>query len=377
MQILNDPISSAAETGAPMRSRHTIPGRWRPYCLFALTLLAAARLPAASRKADDSAPPALSLKEKQQVRSLLARLKSAGHRDDGKRREMIDQLLQFDHPTAANSLLKIFDQEDRSSLSTYEQGVKKVADVLLSRRESLGSEERLYEKAVAKALKTAEKEDITVGWQAMAALKQHYVLTSAEILDASSSLRKVRDQLLENAPNRSRCYQTIRKHGGTAPTDFESRLDAITVDYASRAFVKNRKQAAIMKDNAALFSQIDLEEAAGIRDLNVMRILMGLTPLMLDPALCQAAHDHSKDMVEHNFFSHESPVPGKKSFTDRARLAGAAAGGENIFYGSAHAVGANRWWFHSPGHFGNMFGAGYRRGGVGHHDGRWTQLFGR
>jgi len=134
---------------------------------------------------------------------------------------------------------------------------------------------------------------------------------------------------------------------------------------------------AALKGNLAVFGKLLGREAAGIRDLNRMRLLAGMNALAVDPKLVEAARGHSKDMVEKGFFSHTSPVPGKRRFTDRARLAGTTAGGENIAYGTSDPKGANRMWFHSPGHFQNMFSPGYRRMGLGYHNRRWTQLFGR
>jgi len=118
-------------------------------------------------------------------------------------------------------------------------------------------------------------------------------------------------------------------------------------------------------------------EAEGIRELNRMRLLAGLEALAIDLALVEAARGHCQDMVKKGFFSHTSPVPGKKRFSDRARLAGTTASGENIAYGTTSPLGANKMWFHSPGHFKNMFGPHFRRMGLGYFDRRWTQMFGR
>jgi uncharacterized protein YkwD len=105
-------------------------------------------------------------------------------------------------------------------------------------------------------------------------------------------------------------------------------------------------------------------------------LYVGLGALELDPQLCEAARDHSKDMAEQNFFAHESPVPGKKTPWDRAAKAGTTASGENIFAGSVDAHAANLGWFYSPGHHKNMFSPGQRRIGLGRHGSHWTQMFG-
>jgi len=111
--------------------------------------------------------------------------------------------------------------------------------------------------------------------------------------------------------------------------------------------------------------------------LNAMRLMCGLSALEYDPKLCAAATGHSKDMDSLGFFSHESPVKGKKTFTDRARLAGTTASGENIYMGSGSPADALRAWFLSPGHHKNMLNPNNTRQGLGRQGRYWTQMFGR
>jgi len=72
------------------------------------------------------------------------------------------------------------------------------------------------------------------------------------------------------------------------------------------------------------FDRIDypLLQAAVFYEINRIRADANLPPLMHSPLLERAAHEHSRDMVERNFFSHESPVAGKRSLTDRLRTLG-------------------------------------------------------
>ena len=119
---------------------------------------------------------------------------------------------------------------------------------------------------------------------------------------------------------------------------------------------------------------MDREEANVIRTLNDMRVIMGLMPMEIDLKLCKAARGHSADMQRLDFFSHESPVEGKKTFSDRAKLADTKAHGENILKGVASGSKAVEEWFKSPGHHKNMFRPwGYQ--GVGRIGSTWTQLF--
>lgn len=117
------------------------------------------------------------------------------------------------------------------------------------------------------------------------------------------------------------------------------------------------------------------EEAEGILFHNLIRIQLGLHAQRVDPKLCAASRDHSKDMKELGFFAHESPVAGKKTPGDRAARFGTSAGAENIAAGMRAPRDAVMAWWHSPGHHKNMLG-GADRIGLGHFDGFWTEMFG-
>jgi len=136
-----------------------------------------------------------------------------------------------------------------------------------------------------------------------------------------------------------------------------------------RILEQNRKIAAS--------KEVPEEEARGIEECNTLRMLVGLKALVLDPKLCDASRDHSKDMAEHGFFAHESPVAGKKTPWDRASNFGTTSSGENIYAGSSSSHSANMGWFYSPGHHKNMFNSGQVRIGLGHFGNHWTQMFGR
>jgi hypothetical protein len=136
-----------------------------------------------------------------------------------------------------------------------------------------------------------------------------------------------------------------------------------------------KRDLKIMSDNAALRDAIPAGEYHQAWITNLYRMLLGKAPLKLNPKLCEAAREHCQDMVEKNFFDHVSPVPGKRTVGDRARLKGASAGGENIHMGSPEAEGAFWSWFSSLGHHKNMVGD-YAEIGVGNHQKHWTQMFG-
>jgi uncharacterized protein YkwD len=133
----------------------------------------------------------------------------------------------------------------------------------------------------------------------------------------------------------------------------------------------------VMEENVTLAEKIDAKEVAGMHALNAMRIMCGLRPLLYDPKLCNAARAHCSDMEAKGFFSHKSPVPGKTTPADRAKLAGTTASGENIYRGSGSPVNAIKAWFLSPGHHRNMLRDSNTRQGLGRVGEYWTQMFGR
>jgi uncharacterized protein YkwD len=121
-------------------------------------------------------------------------------------------------------------------------------------------------------------------------------------------------------------------------------------------------------------------EMEHLRILNGYREALGLLPLELDPRLTLAARKHSKDMVENNYFDHESPDRQQKTSEMRITRAGYAwdAMAENITMSipPPDARQAFWSWFDSPGHHRNMISANFVAVGVGKWDGYWTQDFG-
>lgn len=136
-------------------------------------------------------------------------------------------------------------------------------------------------------------------------------------------------------------------------------------------------EAKVIAGNVKFRERLTADEAASIDETNRRRLILGLEPLAVDIKLVEAGRDHSKDMVERGFFSHDSPVPGKEKFTDRAKNFGTTAGGENIAAGYSDGRAVTVGWWYSPGHLKNMMAKGWKRIGVGQHQQHYTQMFGR
>ena len=132
----------------------------------------------------------------------------------------------------------------------------------------------------------------------------------------------------------------------------------------------------VMAANAKVSGQLEAQEARAIAACNLTRVALGLSALAIDLKLCAAARDHSDDMHKLGFFAHQSPVPGKENFWDRAKNFGTTASGENIAEGDKTGDQANEAWFHSPGHFRNMLAGSHKRIGVGRNHDLYTEDFG-
>ncbi len=107
--------------------------------------------------------------------------------------------------------------------------------------------------------------------------------------------------------------------------------------------------------------------------VNNYRISQGREPLVVLNKCVSMARDHAVDMVERNFFSHDSPT---ETFGQRvARYGVGSPAGENIAMGSDDVQTIFNMWKNSPGHNSNMLNSSYRSLGVGYHQGHWVQCF--
>jgi uncharacterized protein YkwD len=124
------------------------------------------------------------------------------------------------------------------------------------------------------------------------------------------------------------------------------------------------------------YRRLTHEESSVIAAINRLRLNAGLEKLEVDYKLCFASRDHSRDMLQKQFFSHTSPVRGKKTFVQRAKRLGTLAFAENI----ARCRGGESpitLWLNSKPHKKNMFRKGFNTIGVGCAGNNYTAMFGR
>ncbi len=180
---------------------------------------------------------------------------------------------------------------------------------------------------------------------------------------------------LQATPEGNKIYKRLEQLDDPRPLEdaLYKELDLL----AKFAIPMTAGDRQVLAANREIAGEVEPAEAEGNEILNLMRIRLGLGAVRCDPKLHSASRGHSKDMVDHGFFSHTSPVPGKEQFTQRAALAGTSASSENIAQGQKTPAAAILGWWHSPGHHRNMLGAGHARVGLGRHANTWTQMFGR
>lgn len=211
---------------------------------------------------------------------------------------------------------------------------------------------------------------------ALMELRKIVMPTSAEILaTAPPELQNQRKIVLALAKFRDAIIET-------AILQKETNAGALVLQAEEKEIFRYqdlpRDGIRVLEENEEIAEEANLPEAErkGIRELNEWRLLLGLNALLIDPGLCEASRGHSQDMKEHQFFAHQSPLPGKTTPWDRAAQAGTKSSGENIYTGSSEPASANQGWFFSPGHHKNMFKGSHRFIGLGHFQKYWTQMFG-
>jgi len=98
--------------------------------------------------------------------------------------------------------------------------------------------------------------------------------------------------------------------------------------------------------------------------VNNARKNAGAGELEFDPVLCRIARDKAKDMVENNYFSHQSPTYGSPFEMMRSYGISFKAAGENIA-GNQTMQGAFNAWMSSSGHRKNILNENYNATGIG------------
>jgi len=208
---------------------------------------------------------------------------------------------------------------------------------------------------------------------AMDGLYNALVPTREKVLESSKILTARREEIvaLDSIGARSRTLLGAKSTTAALPKTLEQQEKLISLMCAYMPESGRKSIEADLKQ----FSRMAFEEWHGYVHLNVVRMLLGLRPMRIDLKLSAAAKDHSRDMSKHKFFSHQSPVTGKKTPWDRAARQGVKSNGECIAAGRSTGPGAIRGWFFSPGHH-KLIMSRSSRVGIGVYSRKWTLMTG-
>lgn len=146
----------------------------------------------------------------------------------------------------------------------------------------------------------------------------------------------------------------------------EDEADRLRIDASLRTMAENENSPGVA-------SRTEQEQC---RITNEYRVMMGRHAVRLYDRMTLAAHDHCNDMSTLGFFSHMSPVEGKRTPWDRMARQGMQPLGasENIAINRS-PLGAHQAWLRSPGHHRNLLGSAWRLMGPGHVGRYYCQKF--
>ncbi len=119
------------------------------------------------------------------------------------------------------------------------------------------------------------------------------------------------------------------------------------------------------KLNIPSISDVAAIEAQVVKLVNQQRAAAGLQPLKQNWQLSRVARYKSQDMINKNYFSHQSPTYGSPFNMMESFGLRFSAAGENIAMGQRTAAEVMNAWMNSSGHRANILNPSYTEIGVG------------
>lgn len=154
--------------------------------------------------------------------------------------------------------------------------------------------------------------------------------------------------------------------GDRAPADYRTPAD-------NRVPVGNRTPAANptaeQPGAASQFAQQVLQL------VNAQRTKAGLGSLSNDDKLANMAMVKAQDMIQNNYFDHNSPTYGSPFDMMRQFQITYRSAGENIAKGQSSPEQVMNDWMNSPGHRANILNSSFTKLGVAYYNGAWVQEF--
>lgn len=358
--------------------------RLRCFVWFLVFLVPSLARPEAPAKPSPQ-PVRLTPQQKREIGKIVGQFRLAKRGEHEKRKEAVEAAIAYG-PLAMAPMFDAVGREVSPQLQRYGGMFFKQASAVAGGQIAKANPQEV-QTLRQKVLELQKREDLTKemierdGDPSLKRLEEIFVVDREQVLKESESLRAERDRLQEVGALWEQCAVYLWEQlpdDENRPKDkpsFEQYLQGEEALAAGLAAPMDPKTREVLATNARLAAKLDPEEARAILALNLMRNLLGLRPVLIDVALCEAARDHSNDMLTHKFFAHDSPLPGKKTPWDRAKRFNTSASAENIAAGASDGRAANLIWFHSPGHHKNML-APHARVGMGRAGGLYTEMFG-
>ena len=109
----------------------------------------------------------------------------------------------------------------------------------------------------------------------------------------------------------------------------------------------------------------DMEKTAltGMQGINAYRRALGISPVVHNAKLVRAAFKHSEEMTKRGYFSHRSPVEGRRTKEERAALEGYTDQLVECITGAGGGMRAIEFWKYDGGHHRDMIHPKWKEGG--------------
>ena len=109
----------------------------------------------------------------------------------------------------------------------------------------------------------------------------------------------------------------------------------------------------------------DMEKTAlaGMQGINAYRRALGISPVAHNEKLVRAAFKHSEEMTKRGYFSHRSPVEGRRTKEERAALEGYTDYLVECITGAGGGMKAVEFWKYDGGHHRDMVHPKWKEGG--------------
>ena len=300
--------------------------------LVAVGLVTAMLLPTSASGAE---PASGTMQQRRAAKAVVAKYRRA-RRDMAGKQAAVAKAMTLG-PVAVEPLLKIIEGEIGPKMKRYRQQFLKSAKVAASKKfqeASLEEVARLRQQVnVLRENPNLTKEQIVQqGDPAMKQLEELLTLKRETVLASNRRLVEQRQAMAGPGTLWEACQAYLAKlPSGTPgkageekekPVSFEEYLQQEETLAVRLAIPMSDRTRLVLAGNNKLASKIGTEESRCVLALNLTRLLLGLDPVSIDLQLVEVARGHSADMKKHKFFAHESPLPGKKTPWDRAKLGG-------------------------------------------------------